>query len=59
TYLEEIAAIDAGEIRRIAASYLVPEKMTLVVVGDWAVLQDQMRQIGDCQRLDIHFNAIG
>lgn len=43
TVVQKIQAVTPADVRRIAETWLVPEKMTLVVVGDKAEIAEQLR----------------
>lgn len=43
TVVQKIQAVAAEDVRRIAETYLVPAKMTLVVVGDKAAISEQLQ----------------
>ena len=42
TYVKRVMAVTPDDVRRIATQYLVPEKMTLVVVGDTKTVKEQV-----------------
>jgi predicted Zn-dependent peptidase len=42
TYVKRVLAVTPEDVRRIANEYLVPEKMTLVVVGDTKTVKSQV-----------------
>jgi predicted Zn-dependent peptidase len=42
TYVNRVMAVTPDEVRRVASEYLVPDKMTLVVVGDEKTVKDQV-----------------
>jgi zinc protease len=42
TYVKRVMAVTPDEVRRVANEYLVPDKMTLVVVGDEKTVKDQV-----------------
>jgi zinc protease len=42
TYVKRVMAVSPDEVRRVANEYLVPEKMTLVVVGDEKTVKEQV-----------------
>ena len=42
TYVQRVMAVTPEDVRRIAHQYLVPEKMTLVVLGDTKTVKDQV-----------------
>ena len=42
SYIKRVMAVTPDDVRRIATQYLVPEKMTLVVVGDTKVVKEQL-----------------
>jgi predicted Zn-dependent peptidase len=42
TYTQRVAAVSPAEVQRIAETYLDPNKMTLVVVGDQSKVRDQI-----------------
>jgi zinc protease len=42
TYVKRVMAVTPEDVRRIANQYLVPEKMTLVVLGDTKTVKDQV-----------------
>jgi len=41
-YVKRVLAVPPAEVRRIAGTYLTPERMTLVVVGDKATVAEQV-----------------
>ena len=41
-YVKRVMAVTPAEVRRIAATYLTPARMTLVVVGDKATVAEQL-----------------
>ncbi|MFL5619835.1 MAG: M16 family metallopeptidase [Gemmatimonadaceae bacterium] len=41
-YVRRVLAVPPAEVQRIAATVLVPDRMTLVVVGDKAAMADQL-----------------
>jgi len=43
TYVQKVMAVTPQEIQRVAESYIVPSKMTVVVVGDKAKIADQLK----------------
>ncbi len=42
-YVPRVMAVTPGEVQRIAQKYIVPDKMTLVVVGDNAKIAEQIK----------------
>jgi predicted Zn-dependent peptidase len=42
TYVKRVMAVTPEDVRRIANQYLIPDKMTIVVVGDTKTVQDQL-----------------
>ena len=42
TYVKRVMAVTPQDVQRVAKEYLVPERMTLVVVGDTKTVQDQL-----------------
>jgi predicted Zn-dependent peptidase len=42
-YVRRVMGVSPAEVRRIAATYFVPERMTLVVVGDESVIAEQLK----------------
>ena len=43
SFVEQVMAVTPQEIQRVAESYIVPSKMTIVVVGDKAKIEDQLK----------------
>jgi zinc protease len=41
-YVKRVMAVSPADVQRITATYLTPEQMTLVVVGDKATVADQL-----------------
>lgn len=41
-YVDKITAVTAKDVQEMAAKYLVPEKMTIVVVGDLSKIEKQL-----------------
>ncbi len=46
TYTDRVAAVTAERLREIASRYYVPEDYALVVAGDAAVLEPQLKEFG-------------
>lgn len=42
TYVDRVRAVTPADVQRIAREYLVPDEMTLVVVGDAATIREQL-----------------
>jgi predicted Zn-dependent peptidase len=45
-YVTDVQAISAADISRVVKTYLTPDKMTLVVVGDKSAVAPQLTQFG-------------
>jgi len=43
-YVPKVNAVAPSDIQRVTESYLVPSKMTVVVVGDEGKIADQMKE---------------
>ncbi|BCS35552.1 peptidase M16 [Luteitalea sp. TBR-22] len=43
TYVQQLQAVTPDDIRRVTEKYLDPAKMTMVVVGDQAVVKEQLQ----------------
>lgn len=43
TYVQKVMAVTPQDIQRVSESYIVPSKMTVVVVGDKAKISDQLK----------------
>ena len=46
TYVQKVFALTPKDIQRIAQSYLLNDKMTLVVVGDKSKITEQLSPFG-------------
>lgn len=42
-YVQKVIAVRTADIQRVAETYLIPEKMTIVVVGDKTKIADQVK----------------
>ena len=42
TYVQRVMAVKPGDVQRVAETYITPNKMTTVVVGDQAKIKDQL-----------------
>lgn len=42
TYVQKVMAVQAGDVQSAAETYIVPSKMTIVVVGDKAKIAEQL-----------------
>jgi zinc protease len=42
SYVKRVMAVTPDDVRRVANDYLIPDKMTLVVVGDVKTVKDQL-----------------
>ena len=45
TYTSKVLAVTAAEIQQMMQKYLTPEKMSVVVVGDRKVIDEQLKQV--------------
>ena len=43
TYVQKVRDVKPSDIQRVSESYLVPSKMTIVVVGDKSKIADQLK----------------
>jgi len=43
TYVQKVVAVTPQDIQRVTETYLVPSKMTIVVVGDTSKIADQLK----------------
>ena len=50
-YVTDVQSITAADISRVVKTYLTPEKMTLVVVGDKSAVAPQLTQFGSFEGL--------
>lgn len=46
TFIQDVYRVSPDDIRQIAARYLTPDRMAIVVVGDRNALASQLEQIG-------------
>ncbi len=49
SYVQKVMAVTPREIQRVAETYIVPSKMTIVVVGDKAKIADQLKPYESAQ----------
>jgi predicted Zn-dependent peptidase len=56
TYTKKIAAVSRAEVRKMAQKYLVPEKLSIVVVGDQKANEAALRKIADLELRDLDGN---
>ncbi|HEU0012803.1 MAG TPA: pitrilysin family protein [Longimicrobium sp.] len=47
TFVQKVYAVTPAEVQRIARTYLVEERMPIVVVGDRAAVEEQLRPFGE------------
>ena len=45
-FVRRVHAVTPADVQRVTRSYLAPDRMTIVVVGDRAVIADQLRPFG-------------
>ena len=43
TYVQEVTAVKPSDIQRVSETYIVPSKMTIVIVGDKSKIADQLK----------------
>ncbi|MGB3542193.1 M16 family metallopeptidase [Rubrivirga sp.] len=48
-YVERVYAVTPDDVRRVTADYLSPDDLTIVVVGDRAVVEEQLAPFGDLE----------
>ena len=46
TYATAVRAVTANDLARVAARYIDPDRMAIVVVGDWSVVGDEVQALG-------------
>jgi len=46
TYVQRVMAVTPADVQRLARQYLLPDKMTVVVVGDKAKVAGQLSEFG-------------
>jgi predicted Zn-dependent peptidase len=46
TYMQKVQAVTPEEVQRIAQTYLKPENMTIVIVGNKAEVKDTLKEFG-------------
>jgi hypothetical protein len=51
-YRDRVQAVDASDVEQIAAEWLHPDRMTIVVAGDAAVLADNLAKLGPVSIVD-------
>lgn len=57
-YRDRVAAVDVGEVQRVAQKHLHPDRLLVVVVGDANEIYDQVARFGEVQLFDVEGNAI-
>jgi predicted Zn-dependent peptidase len=50
TYVQKVFAVTPADVQRIAQTYLTPDKMTLVVVGDKSIVAEQLAAFGEVNK---------
>lgn len=58
TYRSRVAAMDAGTVQEVFRRHVDPGKMVVVVVGDAAVLMDDLRSFGPIRLEDVAGNRL-
>lgn len=51
-YVSRVYAVTPAEVQRIAAEYLDPERMLLVVTGDRSVVASQLAELGEVEEVE-------
>ena len=46
TYATAVRAVTADDLARVARQYIDPDRMVVVVVGDWSVVGDEVQALG-------------
>jgi predicted Zn-dependent peptidase len=49
-YVQKVFAVTPADVQRIAQTYLTPDKMTLVVVGDKSIVAEQLAAFGEVSK---------
>jgi zinc protease len=49
TYVSSIEAVTQNDLRRVAARYVHPERMTIVIVGDRQTIEQPLRALGTAE----------
>jgi len=52
-YLANINKVTKADVERVAKTYLQPDKLVFVVVGNGSMFADQLRALGDVQKLEL------
>lgn len=50
TYVQKVNAVTPADVQRMASQYLDPEKMTIVVVGDKAKIEEQLKPFAPAEK---------
>lgn len=53
SYRERVAAVKPADVQRVARSYLHPDSLTIVVVGDASQLYDKLKAIAPVHLVDV------
>ncbi len=57
-YTKKVAAVTKDDVRRVARRYLLPDKLTIVVVGDATSLRDKLEKIAPVELRDVEGNPL-
>jgi zinc protease len=57
-YTKKVAAVTKDDVRRVARKYLLPDKLTIVVVGDATSLRDKLEKIAPVELRDVEGNPL-
>jgi predicted Zn-dependent peptidase len=50
TYVQKVNAVTPADVQRMASQHLDPEKMTVVVVGDKAKIEEQLKPFAPAEK---------
>ncbi|MDB4982591.1 MAG: putative Zn-dependent peptidase [Myxococcales bacterium] len=57
-YTKKVAAVTKDDVRRVARKYLLPDRLTIVVVGDATSLRDKLEKIAPVELRDVEGNPL-
>jgi zinc protease len=52
-YIDEVREVTAGDIQRVAQTYLKPDQVHILVVGNGNEIGDQLERLGEVREIDI------